>query len=433
MRTFLLIFISLLFIQCNQKTESKNSISSTPIQQRFTDYTDFTLEESRQIHKRFSDENWGKSLEDWANNGNDSRYIFLNFGEFFPTTVIKKSSNKTKILPLALSSELANFETKTRLGKLPLHSYVKKASVNGLIIIKNGKILFEDYPRMLPTDKHLYMSVTKIFVSTAIAILEDKGLIDSNLSIDKYLKELKGTDWEEVTIRNILDMASGADCPVDFNDPNSCFAQVLKAYGVFNFNQPMYHLLDFYKKTKFSNKQGQVYEYSEINPILLTTLLEEVTNERFVKFIEREIWQKIGSENDALFQNGAFGRAASSLGVNSTLRDLARFGLAFTPSGRTAPKPIISDKHLLNIQKNVNKKLRTKSWPSNEQKYNSYQWNEVYDDGDFIKFGHKGQGLYISPSLDLVIAYFGTSNNDEPWNELPLICRQIVNSGLLTK
>jgi CubicO group peptidase (beta-lactamase class C family) len=65
----------------------------------------------------------------------------------------------------------------------------------------------------------------------------------------------------------------------------------------------------------------------------LTVLVERITNERFVKFIEREIWQKIGAESDALFQNGAYGRAATPLGMNSTLRDFARYGLAFTPSG----------------------------------------------------------------------------------------------------
>ncbi|WP_421801309.1 hypothetical protein [Flagellimonas sp.] len=160
----------------------------------------------------------------------------------------------------------------------------------------------------------------------------------------------------------------------------------------------------------------------------MTVLVERITNERFVKFIEREIWQKIGAESDALFQNGAYGRAATPLGMNSTLRDFARYGLAFTPSGRNSENPIISDQYLDKINRNFNPKLKTKSWFSEEKKYNSYQWDEIYEDGDFYKHGHAGQGLYISPSRDLVIAFFGTMGKDGIEHQLPVISRQIANS-----
>ena len=40
--------------------------------------------------------------------------------------------------------------------------------------------------------------------------------------------------------------------------------------------------------------------------------------------------------------------------------------------------------------------------------HNTYQWDLVMEDGDFFKGGHAGQGVYISPSRDVVVAFFGT-------------------------
>ena len=55
-------------------------------------------------------------------------------------------------------------------GGLPLNEYIQQAEVDGLIIIHKGKIVFEGYPRMFPTDFHINYSVSKIYVSTSIAI-----------------------------------------------------------------------------------------------------------------------------------------------------------------------------------------------------------------------------------------------------------------------
>jgi hypothetical protein len=65
-----------------------------------------------------------------------------------------------------------------------------------------------------------------------------------------------------------------------------------------------------------------------------------------------------------------------------------------------------------------------------EMKYSSYQWGAVYDDGDFYKGEHGGQGLYISPTKDLVIAFYGTANTDFQRNQLDVISRQLSKSGL---
>jgi CubicO group peptidase (beta-lactamase class C family) len=146
--------------------------------------------------------------------------------------------------------------------------------------------------------------------------------------------------------------------------------------------------------------------------------------------VEQEIWKKIGAEHSALLAINTNGTSISYRdGMSTTLRDLARFGLAFTPSGRKSASPIISDAHLSKIR-NVNKNLKETSRNFKETIYSSYQWGAVFDDGDFYKGAHGGQGLYISPSKDLVIAFFGTSNTDRERSQLDVIARQLSKSGL---
>ena len=72
-------------------------------------------------------------------------------------------------------------------------------------------------------DRHWVASITKTFVATSIAILEDRDLIDSSRPIDYYLEELKDTEWQGTSIRNLLDMATGMDTEDVFADGYNMF------------------------------------------------------------------------------------------------------------------------------------------------------------------------------------------------------------------
>jgi len=58
-------------------------------------------------------------------------------------------------------------------------------------------------------------------------------------------------------------------------------------------------------------------------------------------------------------------------------------------------------------------------------RHNSYHWDWVMPDGDFFKSGFGGQGLFISPERDLVIAFFGTMDAPHGENALPSIAQQL--------
>lgn len=375
-------------------------------------YSGFTKAEKQAYHKHLLE---GGSRR---HGGDHSRFYFLNYSELEKHSRILRS-DAPKILEETPKEDVKNFMTPKNLktgGGIPLKEYIQQAEVDGLIIVHKGEIVFEGYPRMFPTDFHVNYSVTKIYVSTSVAILEDRGFIDTRQPIDTYLEDLKGSDWEGIPIVDILAMSSGIE-------PASSNQLLGSAYT----SRERIKALATAKAVKPS---GTEYDYRGINTTMLTLLVEEISGLTFSDFLEQEIWRKIGSEYNGLLGKRANGIAATSgYGMSSTLRDLARFGLAFAPSGRKKPNPMISDAYLDRIR-DVNKNLKAKSWYSEDIKYPGHQWDEIYEDGDFYKGGHAGQGLYISPSQDLVIAFYGTYDTKKQEHQLPAISRLLAKSGL---
>ncbi|MEZ5041892.1 MAG: serine hydrolase domain-containing protein [Saprospiraceae bacterium] len=399
--------ISILFFACNTEPKTTpGTLSGIKPKYETYNYTGFTKEEKYAFHKHILEGG------DWTVGGDKERYYYLNFSEIMNYSRILRSDTP-KFLEETPRDDIKNFITTTDLkkgGGLSLNDYIQQVEVNGLIIIHKGKIVFEGYPRMFPTDLHTHLIITQVFIGTSIAILEDRGLIDTSKPIEHYFDILKNSGWEGVPVIDILSMSSGIDRPFETYEKSF---DPIKDLAI----------------AKSAKPSGTEYQYSIADALMLTLLVEKISGLTFRDFVEQEIWRKIGSEYSALLGINTNGTSLSYLnGMSSTLRDLARFGLAFVPSGRKSTNSIISDAHLSKIR-NVNKNLNT-SRDLEEKKYSSYQWNAVYDDGDFYKAAHGGQGLYISPKKDLVIAFYGTANTDRQSNQLHVISRQLSKSGL---
>jgi CubicO group peptidase (beta-lactamase class C family) len=99
-----------------------------------------------------------------------------------------------------------------------LDQFVSNGAVDGCIVLHAGKIVYEKYPTIHQNDLHLMMSVTKAFVGTALAILEDEGKIDLRKPVEDYLPELKGSDWAGIQLRDVADMRSGIEGSETSND-----------------------------------------------------------------------------------------------------------------------------------------------------------------------------------------------------------------------
>ena len=396
------------------------------------DYQSFTFEEAKKFHKLF-DYPFGA----WTQGGDLTRYVFLNMSEFWGHILLSRSG-RTKELRVDPRQAIADVIVAVAGGETKLAEYVRNSPTDGAIVVHEGRIVFEDYPRMRPNDKHIWFSVSKTFVSTAVAILEDRNQIDVEKPIDSYLETLSGTAWEGIRVIDVLDMASGIDCPEVHEDTDSCFWGFYDAFGWPMASRVQDDPMDTVRKMGRLRPAGQVFDYTSVNTEVLNWLVEAVSGERFSDFVQREIWQRTGAESDALITTTPNGHAFSAGGVSTNLRDLARYGMLFTPAGRGGSAPVVSDAYLDRIQNSGRPELTTPEGRRQRQaligddsfRHNSYQWDVVTSNGDFYKGGSGGQGLYVSPSKDLVIAWFGTHTAQGNRNAMPRVARQLAKSAL---
>ena len=89
--------------------------------------------------------------------------------------------------------------------------------------LKNNNLLYENYwHNNTQTSKHISWSVAKSFLSALIGIALDQGLIESiDDPVTKYLDDFKGTGYEGVPIKDLLQMSSGIKFNEDYADYNS--------------------------------------------------------------------------------------------------------------------------------------------------------------------------------------------------------------------
>lgn len=394
----------------------------------------YSLEEATAFRNQWT-------MDNWDNGGPLMRYVFLNMPEFWTHSVIGRGG-PVRELPVNLRADIAEFVTTTDDEKKPLADYVNDSTVNGAIVLHRGQIVFEAYPRMRPEDKHLYMSVSKGHAATAIAILEDRELIDVNKTVATYLPSLQESGWANVSVQDVLDMASGIGCLEGeegaYSNPERCYYQYEASLGWLRATDATMDSPFEYMATLESHRPaGEAFEYTSPNTFILGWLAESISGRPYADLVSTEIWQKMGAESDGIIVAPRRGVPIASGGISSTLRDMARFGLLFTPSGRKDLQPVISDAYLEKIQNggrpeifNVGKDDDDNEVDGEMPRHNSYQWDFVMSDGDFFKGGFGGQGLYISPSRDLVVAFFGTFDEEGNGHEMTRIARQLAKSGL---
>jgi hypothetical protein len=378
-----------------------------------------TVEETRQRIANLPD------ADVWLNvTGEHMGWLHRNVSKVFPTVNVYRDG-PVRELSYNLMDEVANFPVETPEGEMTFSDFLSgdQSTVMGMVILYRGQIIFESYPRQQYYEKPIYWSTAKALVSTLVAILEDRGEVDVSQPIDTYIPELAESSWKGITIRNILDMASGVDCPENYDNPYSCYyaysQSIGEGYVLEDSPDNPYTFLAGIEVGKFA-EQGTSYEYSGVNTFLLSWLVETITGMQMHDFFTQEIWFKIGAEADASFLAPRYGVPNPSGGFMSRIRDLARFGLLFTPSYRVvSDEKIISDHYLQTILYGGNPALMENAHSAppgkgrpDHIKHNVYQWDAVYTNNDFMKGGWGGQGLLINPDKDLVAVWTGYFKDD---------------------
>ena len=447
------ITFTMFLVACQQQKNAASNSDQNISYSKNEFLSSSTVEEIQgQLRKLPKDNIW------WTVSGEDMKWNNKNLHQIFPTVNVYRNG-PMKPLEKNLMNEINISQINTPNGPMTFESFIEsdQSTVMGVVIAHKGKIVFESYPRMQEHEKPIYWSVSKILPATVLRILEERGEVDVSRTIDSYIKELSDSSYAGITIRNILDMASGLDCSDNYETFESCYYLYSMSIGDgFRTEAAEDNPYDFVINAKIDREvpQGEVFSYSGLNTFVLGWLVEKITNMPFQDALSKEVWYHIGAESDASYIAPRYGIAITHGGFLAKMRDMVRLGLLFTPSYQTvSDKQIISNSHIDLILNGGNPKLMQNLYskvnfqgvsasaeavpgimaisPLNvsDVKHNVYQWDAVYENNDFFKGGWAGQGLLINPTRDIVAVWTGYKRNDaHDAREMRTIVREVLNN-----
>ena len=283
--------------------------------------------------------------------------------------------------------ELGGIEINTEQVSMTVDEYVRKQNVAGLIVVKNGTVVYERYELGNTRESRwLSYSVAKSVTSLLVgAALKDGYIRSVDEPVTDYLPRLRNSAYDTSSIRNVLQMASGVEWTEVYDDPQSDINRV---------TWPTLELYEYLRNKPRAAAPGETYNYNTGETNLVGTLVRSAVGNNLSTYLSEKIWKPFGMEYDAywvLSEEGGGEFGGSSL--NATLRDYARIGLFALRNGRLSNgETVLPDGW-----------MAESVTPSAGNAEYGYLW-WLHGDAAYSAAGIFGQGIYVSPRENLVIA-----------------------------
>ncbi|WP_207945336.1 serine hydrolase [Actinomadura sp. 7K534] len=212
-------------------------------------------------------------------------------------------------------------------GKLArVAAQAEKGKSDCLAVVRHGRLAGEwNFGGDRDTRRPVW-SVTKSFTSVLVGIAQDDGVLSLDDKAAKWIGEWKGTPAEAVTVRDLLSNDSGRE---------------------WTFKTDYQELLAAQDRTKFAiglrqqHEPGTVWAYNNSAIQTLQRVLREATGKDVSQYAEERIFVPLGMEDTTMSPDGA-GNTQTFMGMNSTCRDLARFGQMMLDKGTWRGRRIVS-------------------------------------------------------------------------------------------
>jgi CubicO group peptidase (beta-lactamase class C family) len=263
---------------------------------------------------------------------------FRHIDRLFPSRIVPHGAS-TYPLPIGDKPLLnVNFVSKGR--KFDIFDYLSLNRVGGLLILKDGKIAFEDY-ELGNTNKTRWVSwsMVKSISSTLVgAAIQDGSIASIDNPVTKYLPQLAGGAYEGVSIRNLLQMASGAKWDETYTDPKSDRRHMLNL----QIAQKPGAILKFMALLPRAGPPGSIWNYSTGETHVVGALVSAAVKRTESQYLSEKIWSKFGMETDATWWlESPDGLEVGGSGFSATLRDYGRFGLFASNGGKAQGKDVV--------------------------------------------------------------------------------------------
>jgi hypothetical protein len=285
-------------------------------------------------------------------------------------------------------------------------------ATDGFLVLHKGRLAYEWYGNGLTaTDPHIVFSVSKSITGILAGILADRGQLEPDAPVTRYIPEAAGSVYGDCTVRHVLDMSVGISFVENYLDATGDFARYRAATGWNPVSDPalagdLHSFLVTLRRDE--NPHGAKFHYVSPNSDLLGWILERAGGAPYAKLLSDLIWSKLGTEADAHVTIDKLGAARSAGGICVVLRDLARFGEMVRNFGRAGGEQIVPRAWIEDILGNGDQK----AWLAQptaarflpKGRYRS-QWYMIGNpSGAYCAIGIHGQWIYIDPAAEVTIA-----------------------------
>jgi CubicO group peptidase (beta-lactamase class C family) len=176
-----------------------------------------------------------------------------------------------------------------------LNTQTKLGAFSGSVLIAQGSkvLLCKGYGMAnlelgvpnTPQTKFRLGSVTKQFTAMAIMQLQEKGLLNVNDPIIKYIPDYP--NGEKITIHHLLTHTSGIPNLTDFPD----FLETVMIPS------PVEKTVERFKNKPLEFEPGEKFNYSNSGYVLLGYLIEKISGKTYEDFLKENIFQPLNMVN----------------------------------------------------------------------------------------------------------------------------------------
>jgi len=277
---------------------------------------------------------------------------------------------------------------------MSVETYMLEQRTAGLVIIQNGKLRLEKYGLDFnPQGQWTSFSVAKSFTSTLVGAAVKDGFINSiDDKVSDYIPDLKGSAYDDVSIRQLLTMTSGVKWNEDYEDKNSDVALFNEHKAEAGVDTTVSYMRTLSREAPAGKKW--VYKTGETN--LIGVLVSSATGKTLSDYLSEKIWAPFGMEQNGSWLLGSTGHEISGCCIQASTRDFARFGQFMLRGAQIGGEAVVPEGW-------VAAATSKQADIGDPGKGYGYQW-WTYDNGSYAARGIFGQGIFVDPNRKLIIA-----------------------------
>jgi CubicO group peptidase (beta-lactamase class C family) len=291
------------------------------------------------------------------------------------------------------------------------HNAADLETLYGLLVVKNGYLVAEDYYNGGAFWKAvLLQSASKSYLSALVGIAIDQGCLsglDQKMMdfFPEYAGRISDSRKEQITIREMLQMRAG------YPDEESKQAYLDALY----WGEYPHLLVDF----PLVSDPGTRFNYSNLTYNWLAIILARTCGTDLKSYAQQHLFEPTEMEVTDWLQDRD-GYYIGSGGIHMTARDAARFGMLFLRDGKYEGRQVIPAGWVQDSLKTYSENARNygSSVAFRDFGYGYGWWSASVGDHQFhFAWGHGGQLIVLLDELDMIIVttadpFFGQHDGD---------------------